>query len=885
MPPLTTRNANAKGPLLTSHHNNSPHASGNTPRVGLGNNENITPNTAPSKLSSAARMRSHGKPSIARSGASTPSHAPYQNLSPMSRLPRRAETPTTAKDAVTITSRSQVCGILPPLEDKTDISLQPATLRKTSLDKPLPSRPMATHVNELSPTKHSRLLIDASELPLRTSPGTPQEEEWPTLEPIRRALLTMAPTSTEEWVRVSARYELPLQGALLAAASDQKDAKLLARDGVEERSTPTPLRSSDSNDSTDYGQDSDRTHSPPPMSFSQPRVKQLVDPSTPRTPSHTRSSHHATASRIPIYEPKKTPNIIDIKARSTIETPRLAPTLGERLLGPQADLAAVENLRKPRQLSSRMLRKGSSDSVSLAKRASLANMRQSTKKLPTVARKPDTEYTGPDSDTSSERSSVRVNHISGQLLSSSFPGSTLTISDEADRVIYGTPEKATTEERGNEPHINAGTGLEFSVSVTAPDSSSPIEKTMQSTVGHIMSAKHGTDVLPGATITTRDQNTLQHITATLSFLEGTPPAETTPIRDGFLDFASKYGKSPKMSQGLHPPDTKEAAARSSATLTPELRRTDTALPRPTVAGAPRMHNPSDRVPSYMSPTPASEARRVSNTGRLNPNSFQSTGQPSRAPSKASTLTTDENRPNSPRPPVRKRSPTNAGYTKAGSSGHAPLAKPSSVLKTTPHENSGALTAPHVEITPPSVPTTMPRTRSRAKSRGMIDNIKGFFTGKQTVPSLPNPAGHAHKASLVSHTGSPLLKRGSLEPVTEPNSFIPEHLTPRQNNSTGETNVQSAALTQMTLALMEEVNSEHDGSKKARMLSLAQVMLDAVSNAREAERSMVSAQQSAEAARMSYEMTQRSVVEMGRLISSSRHMPGLLKKLAAKTTAI
>lgn len=53
-----------------------------------------------------------------------------------------------------------------------------------SLDKPLPSRPIASMANDLSPSKHSRCLIDASEKTLHVSLGGTQHE-WPILTPSR----------------------------------------------------------------------------------------------------------------------------------------------------------------------------------------------------------------------------------------------------------------------------------------------------------------------------------------------------------------------------------------------------------------------------------------------------------------------------------------------------------------------------------------------------------------------------------------------------------------------------------------------------------------------------------------------------------------------------
>lgn len=52
------------------------------------------------------------------------------------------------------------------------------------LEKRLPSLPIA-QISTSSPAKASRTLIDAAERPLRKSPGTPEEAEWPALSPER----------------------------------------------------------------------------------------------------------------------------------------------------------------------------------------------------------------------------------------------------------------------------------------------------------------------------------------------------------------------------------------------------------------------------------------------------------------------------------------------------------------------------------------------------------------------------------------------------------------------------------------------------------------------------------------------------------------------------
>lgn len=88
---------------------------------------------------------------------------------------------------------------------------------------------------------------------------------------------------------------------------------------------------------------------------------------------------------------------------------------------------------------------------------------------------------------------------------------------------------------------------------------------------------------------------------------------------------------------------------------------------------------------------------------------------------------------------------------------------------------------------------------------------------------------------------------------------------------------TVALMEMGLALRQEAFKEDDLVRKERMTSFAQVMLDTVTNAVEAERNMYAAMQAAEQAKMSYMMTQQSVQEMNKLVSTSRRLPLFKKK--------
>jgi hypothetical protein len=85
---------------------------------------------------------------------------------------------------------------LGPLTHSTQIAREPsATTHRAQVEKPLPSRPIATLVCAPSPSRNSRTLIDASERPLRLSIAG-LERDWPTLKPTSHSTPTLIDTSS-----------------------------------------------------------------------------------------------------------------------------------------------------------------------------------------------------------------------------------------------------------------------------------------------------------------------------------------------------------------------------------------------------------------------------------------------------------------------------------------------------------------------------------------------------------------------------------------------------------------------------------------------------------------------------------------------------------------
>jgi hypothetical protein len=127
-----------------------------------------------------------------------------------------------------------------------------------------------------------------------------------------------------------------------------------------------------------------------------------------------------------------------------------------------------------------------------------------------------------------------------------------------------------------------------------------------------------------------------------------------------------------------------------------------------------------------------------------------------------------------------------------------------------------------------------------------------------------------KDSVTSEEEKPSLRRKASKSKVSATDARQEADVEKEKRDT-------VALMEMGLTLRQEAFKEDDLVRKERMTSFAQVMLDTVTSAVEAERNMYAAMQAAEQAKMSYMMTQQSVQEMNKLVSTSRRLPLFKKK--------
>ncbi|KAI4731160.1 hypothetical protein E4T49_00930 [Aureobasidium sp. EXF-10728] len=697
--------------------------------------------------------------------------------------------------------------------------------------------------------------------------------------------------------------------------------------------------------------DQDRKYLPAVHSFSRPRT-QFMDRSPVSAKSPAVPLSDSQQLLMPKTPSKDTPTIVRSSPSMTSRSPVTADilTFAGRKLGTPTDLAALDH----------------------------GSVRSSNRKDRSVS--DDVfEYT-------------RVKQLSGSLLSSggSFVGSTLSISDEADQLILGK-EGCRTPSFISQTNLTAPTNAEskqdtdfelpspsengFHVSWPAdfgfkPASSAPDSPTVQSSpsVRPKAFSSISEESVQSAVETeqrhddlgTNSENRGKDITTTLSILEGIPSLADTASSTGPQSLKARFGTAMM-------PQT--ASTNSPQDLVDNVRNA--------------------RVPSYMMPTPASEARKnttVSPPGNVRNNAStpslstrrasQNIKLPPRpdldkgriaAPNKQSSVSelcgsgrSGRTTPN----PVVSRSATPIARPSVGSQ------LPGSTTTTTPKPNpktepNHRMSIGHIRISrqsPHPIETsrdgTFPPTRPRSGSKGkaVLNNLKGLFSGKRDGPPTPSHRGRrfsiGSRKSVTTEvdvpdvpplpkvppvpavpTGSALLesraksapksilvKKTAAEEVQSSNSEaskescipprlrrkssakgnlmkkeVPEEDRPSLRRKTSKHEVaakesteggpekatsDSVALMEMVLTLREQAFKEDDLVRKERMTSFAQVMLDTVTNAVEAERNMYAAMQAAEQAKMSYMMTQQSVQEMSKIVSTSQRQPPSKKKKRA-----
>ncbi|KAI5248045.1 hypothetical protein E4T42_05772 [Aureobasidium subglaciale] len=722
----------------------------------------------------------------------------------------------------------------------------------------------------------------------------------------------------------------------------------------------------------------ERRYLPAENSFSRPRAQHLERSSTSAMSLSVPQAHGSKVPRSPItstVSPKTTPMIVRSPPNSKPSVADDALTFAGRRLGNPADFATLD------QGSTRPSnRRGQPSKVSSHGRNNLA-----VHDPPSRASSPsDPNKLSPMRLIFGENKSAsddvfeytRVKKLSGSLLSSSFVGSTLSISDEADQLIMG-PEGARTPSFVSQSSLAAPADADlelpspsengFHVSWPAnfgfnPADLGPESPTVQSSPS--VRPKTFSRISEGSEQSILETNTGElgqrdiQRTDSMHHPDGPRPNQDSRKEDS-ATLSMLEGNS-----------TRKHVSSASASKPTETRSSTTKPSRVSSKmigqGPARARN--DRVPSYMLPTPASEARKsfvvppldvrrskanstpdsdghraLKFTQLVQPSgSSKGDTSPSDKPEQVSELCGESRSGRSTPVPIIPRNET-------PTTNPSQLPAQAAVTPKSSHRRGGSfmqcgsignikLGRQSPEPLEISRDGTFPSTRSRSEAKGksVLDNLKGLFSSKREIPSTSGSGGRrfsigSRKSALADAdipevpavpslpearkgptTKSILVKKTAVEEVQSPRraatllkspqssivkdtpaslnaaeQHIPSLLRKisKNNLAAAEANHQvdldfvkrdTVTLMEMGLTLRREASKEDDLVRKERMTSFAQVMLDTVTNAVEAERNMYTAMQAAEQAKLSYMMTQQSVQEMNKLVSTSQR-PSLFKK--------
>lgn len=175
------------------------------------------------------------------------------------------------------------------------------------------------------------------------------------------------------------------------------------------------------------------------------------------------------------------------------------------------------------------------------------------------------------------------------------------------------------------------------------------------------------------------------------------------------------------------------------------------------------------------------------------------------------------------------------------------------------------------------------------SKGMLSNIKGLFHKRSADEPIPgshkNGKKHKQHKTSVTATGSPFPPISEIHPVHRPtlssarrsnaNGPIPKSSLPENTHAPPTPAFNSpapselATTTTMAMQILESARKESSSPKKERLLEVGKILVDAITQARDAEKAFEEAKHAARKAEISYELCKRSVSDVKKVVEQWR----------------
>ncbi|TKA81914.1 hypothetical protein B0A49_00147 [Cryomyces minteri] len=953
----------------------------NTPPVRIA----MSPNKRPNALTRASSSHMNTPSPLTKPSMSTP-HA-------TSKLPRRAPTPNSAtqsagKGAGWVASAARRVGIGRATATKIDIekraSSQPpgqlhtpenraASPIQTSLGKPLPNeKPLPPKpVARISPFKASQTLLDASEKPLRHSPGTPEEMDWPTLVPEK----TSAPRTVPEGVRQEAAKmprSRPQSTAYpkIGKAAATKPTRIPLKQGVGTKKAG--IASSEVVHSNDQSSGCSNAavveKSSDDVKVMKSTLTKLAHPTTSRTGSPSPASRTLrTVQSFSRPRPSRTDSLDNTVREHSTELASAGTKIGEALghsrllpshVGEPSDLRSIytQSPSPFRRVSPVVLSSSPEpvpqdwgmtaieDTASLKTSTDVGGSNEDEEILsPHDAHEfldgslsSDQFSDMPNAIPESEYGTYRIKRISSNPLSRDM-SPTLRIYSDAEHVILGQmePDKKTNNRSVRGPAVlsprcnpsNSTSIVESSArnsaAVDLHNNTTTFEPSGQSTITH-----------QALNVPTQDENIVQEISATLSLLEGRtspPELDVEQMARTFL-----FSSSQPLMKAL--PPIVNVCAQQTAVFQPE---SDRVIDRVYQDEQTEITMAASWQEDHQEHTEHCMADSQGSGGACSPEDVGETS------SWQQQVTHKDLGHDSPSPWVRTAghdivSTSNLPCQQSLQESAPPVLPPRDIqqfdnpTRMTPYTSDqriGLLGDPLFntpsawpdaehrpdkgQSTPVNSTEVSERSRStavdicdaekakapRSQSKGRLAHLRELFSTKRepkptsrSRSKSPFRSAKSDRKAKVTSTGSPVPKvpalpsaykptAASLARAVTPSQPVRPFLSKREPRSEEESpdivsppQTEVATMRKMAMRIASQARYEADTPKKELLLSFAQVMADAVTNSCETERNMYEAQKAAQQAKFSYELTQLSIKEMGRILRSSNTMMDLIQPL-------
>lgn len=173
------------------------------------------------------------------------------------------------------------------------------------------------------------------------------------------------------------------------------------------------------------------------------------------------------------------------------------------------------------------------------------------------------------------------------------------------------------------------------------------------------------------------------------------------------------------------------------------------------------------------------------------------------------------------------------------------------------------------------------------SKGLMSNFRGLFQKRPSdVSEAPSHSFNtkSSKRPTVNSHGSPFQSMSNIHPL-----YRPTQASLNRNNATNQRTSGNSLLsttpgtptvnsplpteisttTSLAMQILESARKENSSPKKERLLSLGKIMVDCITQARDAEKAMEEAKQAARKAEVAYALCKKSVGDVANMVKEPR----------------